>query len=78
MRVQLLSETSPASHLVLRTVAIACLLASLMIGTAWPMSASGRAGIPQGATKLGTSGLSVSASVPGPNASSDTNPTGTP
>lgn len=46
MRVQLLSETSLASHLVLRTVAIACLLASLMIGTAWPMSASGRVASP--------------------------------
>ena len=42
MRVQLLSEVSHAKQLVLRMIAIAFLLASLMIGTAWPMSASGQ------------------------------------
>lgn len=175
MRVQLLSEVSHAKQLVLRMIAIAFLLASLMIGTAWPMSASGqvppavlpvagmgatsplamrstrpagvplgateitppgvsplvpsanmgmtacdgssggssstflfdggglsrnatlscadsqllssplpptssagRVGIPLGATELGTPGLSVSAPVPGPNASSATNPAGAP
>lgn len=41
MRVQLHPETSSVLNWVLRTIAIAFLLASLMIGNAWPMSASG-------------------------------------
>lgn len=41
MRVQLHPETSNVLKWALRTIAIAFLLASLMIGTAWPMSASG-------------------------------------
>ena len=41
MRVQLHPETSNVLDWALRTIAIAFLLASLMIGNAWPMSASG-------------------------------------
>lgn len=41
MRVQLHPETSNVLNWVLRTIAIAFLLASLMIGTAWPMPAPG-------------------------------------
>jgi hypothetical protein len=43
MRVQLVSGTYRAQNLALRSVAIIFLLASLMIGTAWPMPASGQA-----------------------------------
>lgn len=41
MRVQLQPDTSPTLQVALRTIAIAFLLTSLMIGAAWPMSASG-------------------------------------
>ena len=65
MRVQLFSETSRAQHLTLRTIAIAVVLASLMIGTAWPMSASAQVGTPPALPGMGvTSPLAMRSTRP--------------
>lgn len=91
MQQQLLSSHGNIRQTAFRILAVTVLFTSLMIGMAWPMSASGQialpivpptagmgatsplamrstplAGIPPGATELGSACISAAAPVPGP------------
>lgn len=53
MRLRLISGASRTQHLTLRAIAIVFVLVSLMIGTAWPMPASGQGILPTVAPTAG-------------------------